>query len=154
MENLILLVHVVIAVAIIGLILLQQGKGAEMGASFGSGASQTLFGASGTGNFFSRSTAWLAAVFFATSFTLAVIAKQASQVEEGIPSVPTLIEDKTPAIEDRAPIIQDDSMTVPALEEALVDPEADYPSLEEVFKNGTPYVPPSIEESTEADPVE
>jgi preprotein translocase subunit SecG len=85
MENLILVVHLIIAVAIIGLILLQQGKGAEMGASFGSGASQTVFGSSGSGNFFSRMTALLAAVFFATSFSLAVLSKQGSDVDGDIP---------------------------------------------------------------------
>jgi len=60
MENLILLVHLLTALAVIGLILLQQGKGAEMGASFGAGASQTLFGSGGSSNFFSRMTAILA----------------------------------------------------------------------------------------------
>lgn len=92
MENLILLVHLVTALAIIGLILLQQGKGAEMGASFGSGASQTLFGASGTGNFFSRMTAVFATIFFITSFTLAVIAKDKTRVDEDIPIVPSVEE--------------------------------------------------------------
>lgn len=92
MENLILLVHLVTALAIIGLILLQQGKGAEMGASFGSGASQTLFGASGSGNFFSRMTAVFATIFFITSFTLAVIAKDKTRVDEDIPIVPSVEE--------------------------------------------------------------
>ncbi|HRH78592.1 MAG TPA: preprotein translocase subunit SecG, partial [Cellvibrionaceae bacterium] len=63
METFILVLHVVIALAIIGLIMLQQGKGAEMGASFGSGSSQTIFGAVGSGNLFSRLTAILVAVF-------------------------------------------------------------------------------------------
>lgn len=87
MENLILFVHLVVALAIIGLILLQQGKGAEMGASFGGGASQTLFGSSGSGNFFSRMTAILATVFFITSFTLAIVAKQRTGVVEDMPTV-------------------------------------------------------------------
>lgn len=76
MESILLIVHVIIALVIVALILLQQGKGAEMGASFGAGSSQTIFGAAGSGNFFSRLTGILAAVFFATSFSLAVIAKQ------------------------------------------------------------------------------
>ena len=75
MEKLILVVHLLTAVAIIGMILLQQGKGAEAGASFGSGASQTLFGSSGSWNFFSKATALLAALFFVTSLTLAVMAR-------------------------------------------------------------------------------
>jgi len=88
MENIIIAVHVLAAVSIIGLILLQQGKGAEMGASFGSGSSQALFGPQGTGTIFSRATAILVAVFFATSFGLAVIAKHkvTGVLEEGIPS--------------------------------------------------------------------
>ena len=74
MEQIILVVHLVIALAIIGLIMLQQGKGADMGASFGAGASQTLFGSTGTTNVLTKSTAWLVAAFFATSFGLAVFA--------------------------------------------------------------------------------
>lgn len=89
METITLVVHVLAAMSMIGLILLQQGKGAEMGASFGSGASQTLFGAQGSGNFFSRVTAFIAVVFFVTSFALAVIAKEKVSVVDdiGIPSV-------------------------------------------------------------------
>jgi preprotein translocase subunit SecG len=74
-EQLVLVVHLLLALSIIGLIMLQQGKGAEMGASFGAGASQTLFGSSGGTNVLTRATAWLVALFFATSFGLAVIAK-------------------------------------------------------------------------------
>lgn len=75
MENLIILVHVVVAVAIIALVLMQQGKGAEAGASFGAGASQTLFGSAGSWNFFSRVTAILALLFFLSSLGLALMAK-------------------------------------------------------------------------------
>jgi len=82
MENFILVVHVLLALGIIGLIMLQQGKGAEMGASFGSGSSQTVFGAAGTGNFFSRMTGILAAIFFVTSVALAVVAKKSSVIDE------------------------------------------------------------------------
>ena len=60
-----------VALAIIGLIMLQQGKGADVGASFGAGASQTLFGSDGSGNVIAKATAWLSAIFFATSFGLA-----------------------------------------------------------------------------------
>lgn len=75
METLIILLHILIAVAIIAFVLLQQGKGAEAGASFGAGASQTLFGSAGSWNFFSRVTAILALLFFLTSFGLALLAK-------------------------------------------------------------------------------
>jgi preprotein translocase subunit SecG len=66
-------VHILVALAIIGLVLMQHGKGADMGAAFGSGASGSLFGATGSANFLSRTTGVLAAVFFATSLTLAYI---------------------------------------------------------------------------------
>lgn len=74
-EQLILVVHVIIALAIIGLVLLQQGKGADMGASFGAGGSQTVFGAAGGGNVLTRATAILVAIFFISSFGLAILAK-------------------------------------------------------------------------------
>ena len=73
MEQIVLVVHLLTALAIIGLILLQQGKGAEMGASFGAGASQTLFGSDGSGNVLTRATAWLVLVFFVTSGDSAVL---------------------------------------------------------------------------------
>ncbi len=65
--------HVLIALAIIGLVLLQQGRGADAGAGFGGGASNTVFGARGTASFLSRTTAVLAALFFSTSILLAYL---------------------------------------------------------------------------------
>ena len=70
----ILLVHVASAIGIVGLVLVQHGKGADMGAAFGSGASGSLFGSAGSANFLSRTTAVLAAVFFVTSLSLAFVA--------------------------------------------------------------------------------
>ena len=70
----ILTVHVLSALGIIGLVLIQHGKGADMGAAFGSGASGSLFGATGSANFLSRTTAILAVVFFLTSLSLAYVA--------------------------------------------------------------------------------
>ena len=72
--TIVLIVHVLAALGIIGLVLLQHGKGADVGAAFGSGASGSLFGASGSANFLSRTTAILAAVFFVSSLALAYIA--------------------------------------------------------------------------------
>lgn len=74
MEKLVLVIHVLAALGVIGLVLLQHGKGADMGAAFGSGASGSLFGVSGSSNFMSRATAICVAVFFATSMALAYIA--------------------------------------------------------------------------------
>ena len=75
MHNIVLVFHAILAITLVFSVLLQQGKGADAGASFGSGASQTLFGSHGTGTFLSRTTAILATLFFATSFGLAIIAK-------------------------------------------------------------------------------
>lgn len=89
LENLILLTHVLAALGIIGLVLLQQGKGAEMGSGFGSGVSNTVFGSLGAGSFLSRTTSVIALVFFLTSFSLAYFARgKVDLVKDlGIPSV-------------------------------------------------------------------
>ncbi|MFN3920109.1 MAG: preprotein translocase subunit SecG [Methylohalobius sp.] len=71
MYQVLIVLHVLIAIAIVVLVLLQQGKGADMGAAFGSGASGTLFGARGSASFLSRTTAILAALFFLNSLALA-----------------------------------------------------------------------------------
>lgn len=112
MEQIVLIVHLVLALAIIGLILLQQGKGADMGASFGAGASQTLFGSDGSGNVLTRATAWLAALFFATSFGLAMIATQKTRVSDELDLV---IPQSTqqPASEPAAP-----ASDIPAVDDA------------------------------------
>lgn len=93
MEQLIIIFHVLVALGIVGLILLQQGKGADMGASFGAGASQTLFGSGGGGNVLTKSTALLATLFFITSFALAVVAKnKAANVDDVDVVVPAVVE--------------------------------------------------------------
>lgn len=79
MEQIVIIVHVVMALAIVGLILIQQGKGADAGASFGGGGSQTVLGASGGGNLLTRMTSISVTVFFVTSFGLAVIAKDKAE---------------------------------------------------------------------------
>lgn len=82
MEQFILIFHFIVAIALIALVLVQQGKGAEAGASFGAGASQTVFGSSGGWNFFSKTTAILATIFFVTSVSLAVIAKNKTVMDD------------------------------------------------------------------------
>ena len=76
METLFWVVHVIVATAVIALVLLQHGKGADMGAAFGSGSSGSLFGATGSANFLSRSTAIVATLFFLTSLGLAYFGLQ------------------------------------------------------------------------------
>ena len=73
--SLLLSFHVLIAIIIVVLVLLQKGKGADMGSAFGAGASGSLFGAKGSANFLSRTTAVLATIFFITSLTLAYLNK-------------------------------------------------------------------------------
>ncbi len=90
--TLILTVHVLVALGIIFLVLLQHGKGADMGAAFGGGSSGSLFGATGSANFLSRTTAALAVVFFLTSLGLAYVAthkpKTGASVMQGVTSPP------------------------------------------------------------------
>lgn len=76
METLVWVVHIIAAIAVIALVLLQQGKGADMGAAFGSGSSGSLFGSTGSANFLSRSTAIVATVFFLTSLALGYFSLQ------------------------------------------------------------------------------
>jgi preprotein translocase subunit SecG len=89
---LLLTVHILVGLSVIGLVLIQHGKGADMGAAFGSGASGSLFGATGSANFLSRMTAVLAAVFFLTSLGLTYVAstkpKAPESVMDAVPSVP------------------------------------------------------------------
>ena len=80
--NVLIVAHVVTALAIIGLVLLQHGKGADMGSGFGGGASSSLFGATGSANFLSRTTAVLATLFFLLSLALAYVATK-KPVEAG-----------------------------------------------------------------------
>lgn len=91
--SLVLVIHILVALAIIGLVLMQHGKGADMGAAFGSGASGSLFGSSGSANFLSRSTGVLATIFFITSLILAYVAAGApktsgSVMQEAVQSAP------------------------------------------------------------------
>ncbi|HEU4851216.1 MAG TPA: preprotein translocase subunit SecG [Telluria sp.] len=81
--NLIVVVQVISALSIIGLVLLQHGKGADMGAAFGSGASGSLFGASGSSNFLSKMTAFAAVVFFSATLALAYLGTNRTGPVEG-----------------------------------------------------------------------
>ena len=100
----VIVVHVLIAVAIIGLVLLQHGKGADMGSGFGGGASGSLFGATGSANFLSRATAVLATIFFLTSLGLAYLATNKPKASGGVmdavknaPALPAKPADEPPA---------------------------------------------------------
>ncbi len=102
------IVHVLIAAAIVGLVLLQRGKGADAGAGFGAGASGTVFGARGSASFLSRTTATLAALFIATSLTLAYLGGRAPEAPKSVidrvqqPAAPSEPSDAPPALNDSA----------------------------------------------------
>ena len=113
MQMLIIVLHILAALFVIGLILIQQGKGADMGASFGAGASQTLFGSRGSGNALTRMTAILVAIFFATSLALSVLAKNNS-VRAGQVDLPAMPVSEAPAQSAPAPAKSVDE--VPAVE--------------------------------------
>lgn len=106
MEVLILVVHVIVALAIIALVLLQHGKGADMGAAFGSGSAGSVFGSSGSANFLSRTTAVLATIFFVSSIGLTVVSSKkttdkglmAQPVEPPAQSLPAQIPVPPPAV--------------------------------------------------------
>ncbi len=100
METVILIIHVLAALTLIGLILLQQGKGADMGAAFGSGASSTVFGAQGSASFLTRSTAILATIFFLTSLTLGYFTNQGVSRKSVTDTVMEKVDDKAPVAED------------------------------------------------------
>ncbi|EBA01826.1 preprotein translocase subunit SecG [Marinobacter sp. ELB17] len=114
METLIVVLHVVIAVALVGLVLIQQGKGADAGAAFGGGASQTVFGSQGSGSFLTRFTTFLAIAFFVTSFSLAIFAKQRAEVagEAGIP----MVQESAPAATDPVSETDGGQSDLPGLE--------------------------------------
>jgi preprotein translocase subunit SecG len=84
LKSLIIVAQVLSALGVIGLVLLQHGKGADMGAAFGSGASGSLFGATGSANFLSRTTAILATVFFICTLALTYLGSYKSQVSAGV----------------------------------------------------------------------
>ncbi|MCW8884858.1 MAG: preprotein translocase subunit SecG [Motiliproteus sp.] len=107
-ETLVLVVHVILAVALVALVLLQQGKGAEAGAAFGSGASQTVFGSQGTGSVLGRVTAIVATGIFLTSFALAVFAKQKAE-SIGDQGIPTPVVEEVGKTLEEAPVLEESS---------------------------------------------
>lgn len=117
LQTVVIVVHLLVAIGVVVLVLLQQGKGADAGASFGSGASATVFGSQGSSTFLSRFTAILAGVFFVTSLGLAFFAtQQADQMSQaGLPD-PAVLE---------VPVSKPAAEDVPVLESAPSAPAAD-----------------------------
>jgi preprotein translocase subunit SecG len=97
LHTLLLVLQLAASIGVIILVLLQHGKGADMGAAFGSGSSGSLFGATGSANFLSRSTAVLITVFFVCTVGLAFFAKKAGPIDTGAGVISTMPSNSTPA---------------------------------------------------------
>lgn len=124
-----LIAHTLIALTIIVLVLLQRGKGADAGAAFGAGASGTVFGSRGSGSFFSRATAVLASVFFATSLTLAYFASQGGGTPQSmLEDAPTV---ETEVVAPTDPATDQEIPDLPALDDQAESPGStdELPSL-------------------------
>ena len=131
MEQIIIISHLLVALVIIGLIMLQQGKGADMGASFGAGASQTLFGSTGSGNVLTKATAWLVAAFFATSFGLALIATNASRPADDLGIDIPAASLQAGQAQEELPVVDDEVPAASALDDGIpAAPEGDLPTLD------------------------
>jgi len=115
MHTILVVVQVLAAVALIGLVLLQHGKGADAGAAFGSGASGTVFGARGSANFLSRATAICAAVFFLASLSLAYVVQVRKAPDSIVDAVSP--DGETPAIAPTEPAKPDDQPETPKVPE-------------------------------------
>lgn len=112
LETLVLIVHVLASLGIIGLVLIQHGKGADMGSGFGGGASGTVFGAAGAGNFLTKTTTWLAIAFFVTSFSLAYFAKEKSVMARDL-GIPQVVDQIQVDVDTEIPLLTEDNV-VPA----------------------------------------
>jgi len=146
MQTTVLVIHTLIALAIVVLVLIQRGKGADAGAAFGSGASGTVFGSRGSGSFFSRATALLATAFFATSLTLAYISSQRTgtpdSILEGMPMQEA---------EESVPAVGEPDMEMPGLD-SEADDDGEMPSLDvapdevsDMSESSSDAVPPTEE---------
>jgi len=130
MQSILVVVHLFLAIGLVGLILIQHGKGADMGAAFGSGASASVFGSRGASNFLSRTTGILAALFFITSLVLAYFAMQSTEPE-------TLMEEVSAPVQETAlppvPVSGDlPTVDLPNVPEAAMPAEGDVPAVPKV----------------------
>jgi len=124
-ESVVLVVHVLLAIGVIGVVLIQHGKGADAGAAFGSGASGTVFGAAGAGGFLVRLTTALVAAFFATSIILFYMAAHRDGGGSVLDAVPAAVEEVAPASVSDVPTL------VPEGGEAAVSEGGDLPPVSE-----------------------
>ncbi|MBE0434252.1 MAG: preprotein translocase subunit SecG [Methylomicrobium sp.] len=134
MYQVIIVIHVLFGLGIIGLVLMQQGKGADAGAAFGSGASGTLFGAQGSASFLSRTTAVLATLFFVTSLSLAILSGGSTAVKDFFDDAETEEAFDIPLMsKEAAPVaVPSISAETPAIEEEAKTVEAKEQPAEEI----------------------
>jgi len=122
-----IIAYVLIALALIGLVLIQQGKGADMGASFGAGSSATVFGSGGSGNFLTRTTTWLAIAFFVISLVLGNLTANRTKAVEEWNDLSTPVSEQGIAT-DAIPSDKIDASVEPTLSENSDVPAADAPT--------------------------
>ncbi len=131
MYTILVVTHVLVSVALIGLVLIQHGKGADAGAAFGSGASGTVFGSRGSANFLTRTTAWLAGVFFVISLALAYIVNgRTSGTGSVVDAVPAVTAPPVAAIPEAATSSAGAAATVSAQPAAATRAEPEVPAAE------------------------
>lgn len=128
MDILLHVVHVLAAIGLIGLVLIQHGKGADAGASFGGGASNSFFGSAGAANFLTRSTAILAAVFMLTSLALAWQARQLVEADADLLPALEKIQQEVPELDAGVPVVEESAADVPQVD--VESPASDVPVVE------------------------
>ena len=170
MQTILTVTHLFLALGLVGLVLMQHGKGADAGAAFGSGASATVFGARGSGNFLSRATAVLAALFFVTSMALAYFASQVGEpaglmdgaeaptapaaVPREAVEVPTVPPPAPASPESAVPVVPPPAPVPPQVETASEVPPAPAASTEEAKAIPAPGEPGPPAEEPEPQPTE
>jgi preprotein translocase subunit SecG len=131
MQETILIVYLVVSIALIGIILLQQGKGAEMGASFGAGGANTVFGAAGSGNVLTKTTTILAILFFATALSISYINSEAKIETDAV------LDETTTTESEVAPSLEAELPTAASGLESETAPEKAKPVIEAVKAEAT-----------------
>lgn len=124
MQTILVVAHLFLALGLVGLILMQHGKGADAGAAFGAGSSGTVFGAAGAANFLSRATALLATLFFVTSLTMGWFSMQSTER-------PGLMIGQEAIIEQPAPAPVSEVPEMPGATPAATIPDIEVPRIEE-----------------------
>jgi preprotein translocase subunit SecG len=123
MHTIVIVVHMFVSIGLIGLVLIQHGKGADAGAAFGSGASSTVFGSRGSASFLTRTTAILATTFFITSLTLGYFSnpREEKSVVEKMQPVPTVTTELPAKADQNSSELPPDTITLPAQTPPVVE---------------------------------